>query len=101
MMYRLDAIDFGRRFAVDKTLDANEDLPVSNVIFDESGNFVLYPTMCGIKLVNLVTDNIRLIGRVENTERFLGLALYQGKTKGSSETGDLKTNSDYDPTLRT
>jgi len=48
------------------------------VVFDDSGNFILYPTLLGIKVVNLVTNRVaRIIGKVENTERFLRIALYQ------------------------
>ena len=44
---KIDTMEFGRRMTVERELD-NLDNP-SNVIFDESGNFVLYPTMLGIK----------------------------------------------------
>lgn len=47
-VYKIDAIDFGRRVAVEKGLDQNV-APPSNVVFDYSGNFVLYPTLLGIK----------------------------------------------------
>ena len=47
--YRLDAIDFGRRIAVEKELIADPDAPCQNAIFDESGNFLLYSTVLGIK----------------------------------------------------
>jgi peptidylprolyl isomerase domain and WD repeat-containing protein 1 len=99
--YRLDPIDFGRRVAVEKALDVAKDkAPPSNVIFDDSGNFVLYPTMAGIKVVNLVTNQlVRLIGKVEATERFLAIALYQGRTQGSVETGDMRADAEEDPTL--
>ena len=52
--------------ALEKSLDVAKDkAPPSNVIFDDSGNFVLYPTMAGIKVVNLVTNQlVRLIGKV-------------------------------------
>jgi peptidylprolyl isomerase domain and WD repeat-containing protein 1 len=52
--------------AVEKSLDVAKDkAPPSNVIFDDSGNFVLYPTMAGIKVVNLVTNQlVRLTGKV-------------------------------------
>jgi len=33
-------------------------LPPSNAIFDESGHFVLFPTMMGIKVVNTVTNKV-------------------------------------------
>ncbi len=48
-LYKLDPIDFGRRMAVEKALDASKNAPPSNVIFDQTSNFILYPTMAGIK----------------------------------------------------
>lgn len=78
-LYRLDAIDFGRRMAVDREIEKTEGVPPPNAIFDESSNFLLYPTLLGIKVVNLHTNKVaRIIGKVENTERFLRIALYQG-----------------------
>lgn len=67
----------------------------ANAVWDESGNFVLYPTMLGIKgnwpnmiqsifqadiylVVNAVTNKVaRVLGKDE-TLRFLNIALYQG-----------------------
>ncbi|BBN19375.1 peptidyl-prolyl cis-trans isomerase B (cyclophilin B) [Marchantia polymorpha subsp. ruderalis] len=82
-LYRLDAIDFGRRIAVEREIEKTDDVPAPNAIFDESGNFVLYSTLLGIKVVNLYSNNVaRIIGKVENTERFLRIALYQGGSSG-------------------
>jgi peptidylprolyl isomerase domain and WD repeat-containing protein 1 len=48
-------------------------------VFDETGNFVFYSSLVGIKMVNIKTNKlVRLLGKVENTERFLSLALFQG-----------------------
>ncbi|EFN51411.1 hypothetical protein CHLNCDRAFT_28079, partial [Chlorella variabilis] len=77
-LYRLDPIDYGRRVAVEKELAADPEAPKSNAVFDESGNFLLYATLLGIKVINLVTSRVvRIIGKVESTERFLSIALYQ------------------------
>ena len=48
--YRIDAIDFGRRIAVEKELIADAEAQHQNAIFDESGNFLLYSTLLGIKV---------------------------------------------------
>ena len=48
--YRIDPIDFGRRIAVEKELIADADAPHQNAIFDESGNFLLYSTVLGVKV---------------------------------------------------
>ncbi|XP_078447411.1 cyclophilin71 [Wolffia australiana] len=78
-MYRLEAIDFGRRMAVEKEIEKTPDAPSLNAVFDESSNFLIYPTLLGIKIVNLHTNKVaRILGKVENNDRFLRVALYQG-----------------------
>lgn len=51
--YRIDPIDFGRRIAMEKELVADADAPHQNAIFDESGNFLLYSTVLGVKVCML------------------------------------------------
>ncbi len=97
-LFKLDSIDYGRRVAVERELEKDSEaaatavasgeatpkplIPPSNVIFDASGNFIIYPTMLGIKIVNIRTNKLNvLMGKVENTERFLGIALFQGIPK--------------------
>lgn len=78
-LYHLDAIDFGRRMAVEKEIEKTENVPQPNAVFDESSNFLIYATLLGIKVVNLHTNKVsRILGKVENNERFLRIALYQG-----------------------
>ena len=53
-VYQLDDMDFGRRLAVERELDRDEAGPggvlrTANAVWDESGNFLMYPTMLGIK----------------------------------------------------
>ncbi|KAE8691052.1 Peptidylprolyl isomerase domain and WD repeat-containing protein 1 [Hibiscus syriacus] len=78
-MYRLEAIDFGRRMAVEKEIENTETAPQPNAVFDESSNFLIYATLLGIKMVNLHTNKVaRILGKVESNDRFLRIALYQG-----------------------
>ncbi|OIW21997.1 hypothetical protein TanjilG_28420 [Lupinus angustifolius] len=78
-LYRLEAIDFGRRMAVEKEIEKTEDAPLPNAVFDESSNFIIYATLLGIKIVNMHTNKVaRILGKVENNDRFLRIALYQG-----------------------
>ncbi|KAF2300786.1 hypothetical protein GH714_015769 [Hevea brasiliensis] len=78
-LYRLEAIDFGRRMAVEKEIEKTETAPQPNAVFDESSNFLIYATLLGIKVVNLHTNKVaRILGKVENNDRFLQIALYQG-----------------------
>lgn len=87
--YKLEPIDFGRRMAVERELEVKE-APPSNVVFDDSNNFIMYPTMIGIKgialkvitltfIVICLTSSkvVRVLGKVESSTRFLNIALYQ------------------------
>lgn len=63
--------------AAERDLEKSEAVNLGNIIFDESGYFVLYATMLGVKVVNLYTNKcVRIIGKPENL-RPLKLALYQ------------------------
>eukprot|EP01138_Halocafeteria_seosinensis_P001278 gb/GECG01001311.1/.p1 GENE.gb/GECG01001311.1/~~gb/GECG01001311.1/.p1 ORF type:complete len:737 (+),score=111.85 gb/GECG01001311.1/:1-2211(+) len=112
----LDDIDYGRRTAVERdmeeslndvtmrTTSANETqaqspdtyaigkyVPPPNAIFDYSGHFVIYPTLLGIKVVNIETNKVRKsLGRMEHTERFLCVALYQGTPKLTTQQRQLQ-----------
>ncbi|KAG8970277.1 hypothetical protein FRC05_000651 [Tulasnella sp. 425] len=78
-IYKVDDMEFGRRLAVERELEKDERAwRTMNAVWDESGNFVIYPTLLGIKVVNVVTNRVaRLLGKDE-TGRWLNLSLYQG-----------------------
>jgi peptidylprolyl isomerase domain and WD repeat-containing protein 1 len=99
--HKLDPIDFGRRMAVEKSIIEKGDVaPVSNVIFDHSGVFVLYPTLLGIKVVNIKTNKLEcILGKNEANERYMSIALYQGRTVGSAYLDNLKVDAQEDPTV--
>jgi peptidylprolyl isomerase domain and WD repeat-containing protein 1 len=99
--YKLDAIDFGRRMAVERSIIEKGDLaPTSNVVFDHSGVFILYPTLMGIKLVNVKTNKVEcILGKSETNERYMSISLYQGRTVGSAYMDTLKVDAQEDPTI--
>ena len=95
--YHLDAIDFGRRLAVEREMEkavktqslaspqtaqqlsAVGLLPVSNAVFDDSDTHVLWASLVGVKVVNVHSNLlVRVLGKGEAGERFTSLALYQG-----------------------
>ncbi|KAF0982768.1 hypothetical protein FDP41_010747 [Naegleria fowleri] len=100
-MYALENFDFGRRVAIEHEIEqlidskhssnkstANSSLRdyhvTPNILFDESSSFIIYPTIFGIKIRNLRTDHVdRLLGKVESTERFLHIGLFQAIIKMS------------------
>jgi hypothetical protein len=53
---------------------AEPGAPRPNAVFDESGNFLVYPTLTGIKVVNLVTNQVsRILGEGSRVFRVSGL----------------------------
>lgn len=73
---QLPNMEFGRRMAVERELDKTET-NLGNIVFDESGYMILYPTMLGIKLVNIYTSRCtKIMGKPENI-RPTQLALFQ------------------------
>ncbi|KAG7562564.1 hypothetical protein FFLO_02038 [Filobasidium floriforme] len=86
---KLDDMEFGRRLAVERELERGSLqgegstgkgglLRTANAVWDESGNFIIYPTLLGIKVLNTVTNRVsRMLGTSE-TSRWLNLALFQG-----------------------
>ena len=56
MRQQLPDMEFGRRMAVERELEKVDGIRLTNIIFDETGHFVLYGTMLGIKVINLETN---------------------------------------------
>ncbi|KAH9922857.1 uncharacterized protein BXZ73DRAFT_91570 [Epithele typhae] len=82
-VYKVEDMEFGRRLAAERELELpgpDDRIPGMwiNAVWDESGSFIIYPTLLGIKVVNTVTNRVvRLLGKDE-TVRFMHLTLYQG-----------------------
>lgn len=73
----LPNMEFGRRMANERELEKSDGLYSSNILFDYSGHFILYPTMIGIKLVNIETNRcVKIIGKGDNL-RPLFISLFQ------------------------
>ncbi|RYG55861.1 hypothetical protein EON66_04300 [archaeon] len=96
----MDHMEFGRRKAVEAELhaatiaalrDVLDGKPTARVVpqslvWDASSHFLMYPCMLGIRTLNVEThDTVRMTGKVESTERFCSLALYQGVPTISSQ----------------
>lgn len=117
--FRLDQMEFGRRIALEREISASSAQgPLSglanassaalwNVVFDETGHFIIFGSLHGIKIVNLVTDRcVRLLGKDESV-RFMHLALFQGAPNkrvsslaaAASENPLLAKQGLVDPTL--
>ncbi|KAI5896714.1 uncharacterized protein SCHCODRAFT_02615627 [Schizophyllum commune H4-8] len=112
-VHRVEDMEFGRRLAVERELeleDAEGRVPArwSNAVWDESGSFVIYASLLGIKVVNTVTNRVaRLLGKDEAV-RFINVSLYQGAptkksltsmTMAASANPILAEKGQRDPTL--
>ncbi|KAF6755822.1 peptidyl-prolyl cis-trans isomerase [Ephemerocybe angulata] len=106
-VYRVDDMEFGQSWSypgVDNKIPGRW----INAIWDESGAFVIYPTLLGIKVVNTYNNRVvRLMGKDE-TVRFLNLTLYQGApakkslvtaAMAASANPILSEKAQRDPTL--
>ncbi|KAJ1818323.1 Peptidyl-prolyl cis-trans isomerase cyp15 [Coemansia sp. RSA 2675] len=104
--FRLDDMEFGRRLAIENELLKSAAGKLSNAIFDESGRFLLYASLVGIKIVSLAANKVvRILGKSESC-RFISLALAQGTAGDTGPRIDLATSSnpgawtaDANPTL--
>lgn len=96
---QLPNMEFGRRMASERDLEKSDAVHLANVLFDSSGYFVIYATMLGVKVVNLVTNRcVAMIGKPENL-RPLHLALFQGRTNQSKVATTLEMEGSENPTL--
>lgn len=103
---KLDDIDFGKRQSLEKDYLKSDLAAPSNVVFDESDNIIIYPTLIGIKIVNILENKVmKILGKVEN-ERFCSICLFQGipkvNTQIKGEKSDDSNNHKIpqpDPTL--
>ncbi|KAF5528704.1 Peptidyl-prolyl cis-trans isomerase cyp15 [Colletotrichum aenigma] len=107
-LQKLDPVEFGRRFAVEREIDSPAYKHKANVIFDESGNFILYGSIVGVKVLNTYTNQVvKVYGKEENF-RAVNLAIYQGQPQkkgittvemGASSNPLLQESESRDPIL--
>ncbi len=66
-LQKLDESEFRRRLAQEREIDSPSLRDKTNVIFDESGHFILYGSMFGIKVINTYTNKVvKVYGRDES-----------------------------------
>lgn len=70
-------LNFFVRMAAERDLEKSEFNMSNNIIFDASGNFLIYPTMIGIKIINIKTNRcVNILGKTDNI-RPLHIGLFQ------------------------
>jgi len=95
----LPNMEFGRRMAAERELEKSDASKYVNPIFDETGYFILYATMLGIKVVNIFTNKcIKILGKNDNV-RFLNISLYQGNPNKSKSSLTLEMKASDNPSL--
>jgi peptidylprolyl isomerase domain and WD repeat-containing protein 1 len=75
----LEDVDFNRKLAIERELDTSAARSRINVIFDETGHFILYGSILGTKVINTLTNTVVKVYGKDETFRALNLALYQGQ----------------------
>ncbi|KAI7792990.1 peptidylprolyl isomerase domain and WD repeat-containing protein 1 [Triplophysa rosa] len=100
MRQQLPDMEFGRRMAVERELEKVDGIRLANIIFDETGHFVLYGTMLGIKVINVETNRcVRILGKQENI-RVVHLALFQGVAKAMQAAPTIEMKASDNPALQ-
>lgn len=85
--------------ASERDLEKSDALHYANIQFDYSGHFVIYPTMIGIKMVNIETNRCaKIIGKGDNL-RPLQVAIFQGRSKKSKAARSLEQEGSENPIL--
>jgi peptidylprolyl isomerase domain and WD repeat-containing protein 1 len=77
-LQKLEDMEFGRRLALERDIDTAAQRNRPNVIFDETGHFIMYGSLHGIKVLNTFTNRVVRVFGMDEPLRSLNLALYQG-----------------------
>ncbi|POS69332.1 peptidyl-prolyl cis-trans isomerase cyp15 [Diaporthe helianthi] len=77
-LQKLDAVEFGRRLAIEREVDAPGYRKKATAVFDESGHFIIYGSIVGIKVLNTYTNQVVKVFGKDEQLRALDLAIYQG-----------------------
>lgn len=77
-LQKLDQVEFGRRLAIEREVESPANRNKANVIFDESGHFIIYGSIAGIKVLNTYTNQVVRVFGKDEPFRALNLAIYQG-----------------------
>ena len=97
--------DLEKRLVLEREIDKNyEQFYFSSLDFDESEEFLILPSLTGVKLIYLKESRvISLFGRKENSERFVKAFLYQGESMRNpavnNQGGMLSHLKETDPIL--
>lgn len=78
-LLKLEDVEFGRRMATERELGSPVVRSRVNVTFDETGHFIVYGSLLGIKVVNTMTNRVMKLYGKDEPFRALSVGLYQGQ----------------------
>lgn len=78
-LQKLEDVEFGRRLAIERELENPALQNKINVVFDESGHFIIYGSALGTKVINTLTNRVVKVYGKDESFRSLNLAIYQGQ----------------------
>ena len=85
-LQKLEDAEFAKRIIVEKEIDNPTLRNKVNVIFDETGHFIIYGSMLGTKVLNTFTNRVvKVYGKDENF-RPLSITMYQGQPQKKGVT---------------
>lgn len=85
-LHKLEDVEFGRRMATERELENPVVRDRINVSYDETGHFISYGSILGVKVVNTLTNRVvKLYGRDEPF-RALSIGIYQGQPQKKGVT---------------
>lgn len=78
-LQKLEEVEFGRRMATERELESPAVRSQVNVLFDESGHFIMYGSLLGVKVINTLTNRVVKVYGKDEPFRALNIGLYQGQ----------------------
>lgn len=75
----LEDLEFGRRMGIEREIENPALRNKANVIFDETGHFIIYGSMLGAKVLNTYTNRVVKVYGKDESFRPLSIAMYQGQ----------------------
>lgn len=76
---KLEDVEFGRRLATEREIETPNLRNKANVIFDETGHFIIYGSIMGTKVLNTYTNRVVKVYGGDENFRPLNIAMYQGQ----------------------
>nr|PVC51976.1 cyclophilin peptidyl-prolyl cis-trans isomerase protein [Theileria orientalis] len=96
-----DSSDFLRRQSCENEISKlTGEGEYTNLLFDSSSNYLMYPCMLGVKIVNIITNKlVRVIGKSEPSLRYMKISLLQHVVDKKRYKPSMDANQDVLPPI--